>query len=392
MKEIILAKYGELALKGLNKSDFETRLISTIKKRVSSVGDFRVYKAQSTVYIEPEDPDADIGKALELVGRVFGIAAVNRAAIAQKDAGAMAETACSYLAGELKAADTFKVSGKRSDKAFELTSMELAAHVGKVILSRYPHLSASMKNPGCEVVVEVRDYAAYVHGGNEHAAGGMPTGTSGRAAALLSGGIDSPVAAYMMAKRGLDVVGIHFASPPYTSEFALDKAVQLAQKLSLFTGVFPLFCVPFTDIQVGIWNSCPKALFTVLMRRSMIRVAQMIARRERCGALITGESLAQVASQTLSAIHCTDEAASIPVLRPLIGMDKTEITALARQIDTYEISILPYDDCCTVFTPKRPKTRPKLDDIFAAESLFDCSALEEEAARNASVRVLHFDN
>ncbi|MCL2538972.1 MAG: tRNA 4-thiouridine(8) synthase ThiI [Oscillospiraceae bacterium] len=390
MKEVILAKYGELALKGLNRPAFEDKLVATIKRRVALAGDFRVYRAQSTVYIEPQDPGADLDEAVALVERVFGIAAVNRAASVQKDIDAITEAACSYLEANLRAAKTFKVSGRRSDKGFALTSMEIAALVGKAVLERYSHLTVAMKNPDCEVRVEVRDYDAFVHCGEGSAAGGMPTGTSGRAAALLSGGIDSPVAAYMMAKRGLEIVCIHFMSPPYTSEFALGKAVSLAQRLSMFVGNVPLLCVPFTDVQVKIWQSCDRALFTVLMRRSMMRVAQILAQKERCKAIITGESLAQVASQTIDAISCTDAATDIPVFRPLIGMDKVEITAMARKIGTYEISILPFDDCCTVFTPKRPKTRPKLDEVLAAESSGGYFELEEEAAHNIEVKVLHF--
>lgn len=392
MKEIILAKYGELALKGQNRSQFEAQLLKTIKKRVATAGNFKVYKAQSTVYVEPEDEAASIEGALSLITKIFGISAVNRALITEKDVDIIAKDAIDYLKEPLQNARTFKVEGKRADKSFPLTSMQLAAEIGGKILEAYPHLSVDVKHPEAEVVVEIRDYAAYIHSGKIEAAGGMPTGTSGRAAVMLSGGIDSPVAAYMMAKRGLQIVGIHFMSPPYTSEQAHDKVVQLAKKLSLYAGDFPLLSVPFTDVQVKIQRDCPAPLFTVLMRRSMMRITEMLCEKEHCGAMITGESLAQVASQTLDAIACTDAATSLPVLRPLIGMDKVEITALARKIDTYDTSILPYEDCCTVFTPKHPKTKPRLDEVVEAERQGNYFDLEKEAAEKYTVKMLHFDD
>lgn len=390
MKEVILVKYGELALKGLNRPSFETRLLRTIRKRVALAGEFKVYKAQSTVYIEPESDLSDIEKAFELCLRIFGLAAASRALATQKNIDIISNDACEYLKQVLESAETFKVSCKRSDKSFSMTSMEAAAAVGRQIADKYPHLSASMKNPDCEVVIEIRDYAAYIHKGSVKAAGGMPTGTSGRAAALLSGGIDSPVAAYMMAKRGMDIVGIHFMSPPYTGEQALDKVRELARRLSLYAGNIPLFCVPFTDIQTEMLRNCPEQLLTVLMRRSMMRIAQIISVKETCKALITGESLAQVASQTLDAVCCTDRAVEMPVFRPLIGMDKAEITETARKIGTYDISILPFEDCCTVFTPKHPKIKPEINEILNAEQKYGYLSLESEAVLNAQVEVMHF--
>ena len=390
MKEIMLAKYGELALKGLNRSTFEAALLKTIRRRVSYSGNFKVYKAQSTVYIEPLDDAADISDACSKLKKVFGLSALNRALITEKDFDAICRDTVEYLGRELGSAKTFKVSAKRSDKKFPMDSMELSRELGGYILSKYPHLSVSMERPELNVVVEIRDFAAYIHSGKIEAAGGMPTGTSGRAAVMLSGGIDSPVATYMMAKRGLDLCAVHFMSPPYTGERALDKVVRLAGILSGYCGNLALLCVPFTDTQLAIKNGCPEELFTILMRRSMVRITNLICEKEHCDAMITGESLAQVASQTLLAIGCTDEAGAVPILRPLIGMDKTEIIEIARRIGTFETSIEPFEDCCTVFTPKHPKTKPKLEDIKKAESAVDLQSLERTAAQNYSVRMLHF--
>ncbi|MEA5050832.1 MAG: tRNA uracil 4-sulfurtransferase ThiI [Oscillospiraceae bacterium] len=390
MKEILLAKYGELALKGLNIGTFESALLKTIRRRVETAGNFRVYKAQSTIYIEPLDERADVAKAYDMLSRVFGIAAIDRALVVEKDFEKICAGAAEYLAPELRAAKTFKVSAKRSDKTFPLDSMQIGRQLGDYLGERFPHLEADMKHPDAHVVVEVRDFAAYVHSGNRPGAGGMPTGTSGRAAVLLSGGIDSPVAAYMMAKRGLDLVGVHFMSPPYTSERALDKVVRLAGLVSRWCGNLPLLCVPFTDVQLAIRDNGPEELFTVLMRRSMMRIANAVCAREKCGAIVTGESLAQVASQTLGALVCTDAAADVPVLRPLIGMDKTEIIAVAHRIGTFETSIEPYEDCCTIFTPKHPKTKPRLADVEQAEEILNLAALEKDAADAYTIKMQHF--
>ncbi len=391
MNEVILAKYGELALKGLNKSSFESVLTKTVSRRVARAGNFRVRHAQSTIYVEPQDENCDIGFALDMMGRVFGIAALDRAAVVEKDLDTICRAADSYLSAELAAAHTFKVSAKRADKKFPLTSMELAAKLGEYLLERHPKLKADMQTPQLDVNVEIRDFGAYIHKGKIAAAGGMPTGTSGRAAFMLSGGIDSPVAAYMMAKRGLDLVAVHFQSPPYTSERALAKVIDLAQIVSCYVGNIAVFAVPFTEIQLALRDHCPEELFTVLMRRSMVRVTDIICAAENCHAMITGESLAQVASQTLLAINCTDAAAKLPVLRPLIGMDKNEIVDIARRIGTFETSILPYEDCCTIFTPKHPKTKPRIADVEAAESAcLNLSEMEAKAAAGAELHMVHF--
>jgi thiazole biosynthesis/tRNA modification protein ThiI len=391
MGEILLAKYGELALKGLNRGSFEAPLLKTIKRRVATAGEFRVYKAQSTVYIEPQSESCDIGLAALLLSRVFGIAAINRALVTNKNFDEICRDAEGYLGARLAKAQTFKVQAKRADKTFPMDSMELARELGGYLISRFPHLGVSMSEPDITVVIEIRDFGAYLHSGNIPAAGGMPTGTSGRAAVMLSGGIDSPVAAYMMAKRGVELCGVHFMSPPYTSDRALDKVVRLAKKISGYTGNLPLLCVPFTETQLAIRDNAPEDYFTVLMRRSMVRIIGQICQKESCGAIITGESLGQVASQTMDAIKCTDAASSIPILRPLIGMDKTEIIALSRKIDTFDISIEPYEDCCTVFTPKHPKTKPKLAAVEQAENgILHLAELENNAAESYTVKMLHF--
>lgn len=383
MKEIILAYQGEMSLKGLNRATFESVLLKTMRRRLKSLGNFKIYKAQSTMYAEPAG-DEDIDAAEERIGKIFGIAAISRAAVCPKDFAVIADTAKEYLCGALRAAKTFKVSAKRSDKTFPMDSMEIARELGGVLLSAYPHLKVDVHHPDVNVTVEIRDFAAYVHGGKKPGAGGLPVSTSGKAALMLSGGIDSPVAAYRMAKRGLALDHIHFASPPYTSERAKLKVKALAQLTSIYTGSSNLFVVPYTKPQEYIRDNAPDVLFTVLMRRSMMRIANVIAKKQGCEALVTGESLAQVASQTVKALQCTDAAQDLPILRPLIGMDKTEIVETARHINTFETSILPYEDCCTIFTPPHPKIRPELAEILEAEAAMPgLAALEAEAAENA---------
>lgn len=389
MTELILAYQGEMALKGLNRATFESVLLKTMRRRLASVGKFKIYKAQSTMYAEPQEP-VDMDDALERVQKIFGIATVSRAAICDKDFEKICDVAKTYLKDVLTAAKTFKVSAKRSDKRFPLNSMEIGRELGAVLLEAYPHLQVDVHHPDVNVTVEIRDFAAYVHGGKLPGAGGLPVSTSGRAALMLSGGIDSPVAAYMMAKRGLSLVGVHFASPPYTSERAKQKVLTLAQQLTPYTGNLNVYVVPYTTPQEYIRDNAPDVLFTVLMRRSMLRITHAICEKENLSAVVTGESLAQVASQTLMALACTDAAQSLPVLRPCIGMDKTEITELARKIGTFETSILPYEDCCTIFTPPHPKTRPTMEEIEAAEAAMpELAALEQQAAQDAE---LHYIN
>ena len=390
MKEIILIKNGELALKGLNRSTFEDILIKNIRKRIKPLGDFEYRKEQSTVSVVPMDDYVDMDEVSDRISRVFGIAAFSRALQVEKDIDVILEQAPIYLADQLRNAKTFKVEGKRADKKFPLKSPELSAQVGGAILSKFPHLKVDVKNPEILVTIEIREKFAFIRGNQTKGAGGMPTGTAGKSAILISGGIDSPVAAYMMAKRGLVLNAIHFASPPYTSPQAEEKVHNLLRKVSRYSGNITLFTVGFTEIQEAIRDNCPEELFTLVMRRFMMRISQRIADREECKALITGESLGQVASQTLNALACTDAVVSIPVFRPVIGLDKEEIIKISRQIDTFDISIEPYEDCCTVFTPKHPKTKPQISVLEQAEQNLDVDALIERALENTKIQNICF--
>lgn len=381
MKEIILLKNGEIALKGLNRSVFEDKLISNARRRLEELGKFGFRKAQSTIFVEPKDEDIDLDEAVDILQKVYGIIALTKAAVVEKDFEAIKETAITYLKDELMEAKTFKVDAKRSDKSFPLKSPEICRELGGYILEHFPHLSVDVHNPDVNVVVEVRDYAAYVHGKQLPGAGGIPVGSGGRALLLLSGGIDSPVAGAMMAKRGLEVYAIHFASPPYTSERAKQKVITLAEKMTAYCGRMNLFVVPFTEIQERIKDDCPEELFTIIMRRYMMRIACRIARQQDCEALITGESVGQVASQTIQAMACTDAVADMPVFRPVVGMDKEEIIKISHKIDTFETSILPYEDCCTVFTPKHPRTKPVLKFVEQAEQAMDMENLIDRAVK-----------
>jgi len=379
MKEVILIKNGELALKGLNRSNFEDALIKNMKRRLKNLGEFTIRKAQSTIYLEPVSDDFDFEEALLRISRVFGIAAFSRACVCEKDINDILEKSVVYLRESLGNIKTFKVEAKRADKNFPLTSPEICREVGGKLLSAYHHLKVDVHNPDLIVNVEIRDYGAYVRGEQIAGAGGLPVGTAGVASILISGGIDSPVAAWTMAKRGLRLNAIHFASPPYTSPRAEMKVKTLLSKVACYSGCINLAIVPFTEIQDEIAKHCPEDYFTLIMRRMMMRISERIARKEGSLALITGESLGQVASQTLPALVTTDAVANMPVLRPLIGMDKEEIVRISRVIDTFETSILPYEDCCTVFTPKHPKTRPTLPQCEEAESGLDIETLIEKA-------------
>lgn len=385
MKELVLVKVGEIALKGLNRRTFEDILKKNIRRSIKSAGRFEVTSAQSTIYVTPLEESADLDEACEKISKVFGIVAYSRACLCKKDMQSITENAFEYLEDELMAAKTFKVQAKRSDKKFPLKSPEICMELGGQILSKFPHLKVDVHNPEVTVTVEVRDFGAYVHGCALRGAGGIPVGTGGKAAILISGGIDSPVAAYMMAKRGIELTAIHFASPPYTSERAEQKVIKLLQKVSLYSGAIKMITVPFTEIQETIKNKCPEELFTIIMRRLMMQMSQIIAKQEDCTALITGESLGQVASQTIHAMECTDEATDMLVFRPLIGMDKEEIIDISRKIDTFETSILPYEDCCTVFTPKHPRTRPVLKFVKQAQADGQFENMIEDSLNNLKI-------
>ena len=390
MKEIILIKNGELALKGLNRSTFEDILIKNIRKRIKPLGEFEYRKEQSTISVVPMEDYIDMDEVSDRISRVFGIAAYSRALRVEKEMSVILQNAPDYLAEQLKEARTFKVEGKRSDKKFPLKSPEISAEVGGAILSKFPHLRVDVKNPDILVTIEIREKFAFIRGNQTKGAGGMPTGTAGKSAILISGGIDSPVAAYMMAKRGLVLNAIHFASPPYTSPQSEEKVHNLLRKVSKYSGNICLFTVGFTEIQEEIRDKCPEDLFTLIMRRFMMRISQRIAEKEDCKALITGESLGQVASQTLNALACTDAVCEMPVFRPLIGLDKDEIIKVSRKIDTFDISIEPYEDCCTVFTPKHPKTKPQISIIEAAEQALDIESLIDMAIANTTIMNICF--
>lgn len=386
MKEIILLKDGEIVLKGLNHRTFEDVLKKNIRHAISHLGSFEIKSAQSIIYVKPLSDDIDLDEACLKISRVFGIVSYSRAAICEeKTLESIIATAPVYLEKELKAVKTFKVEARRSDKRFPYKSPEICAELGGVILDKFPHLSVDVHNPDLIVNVEVRDFGAYVHGAAHKGAGGIPVGTSGNAAILISGGIDSPVAAYMMAKRGLKLTAVHFASPPYTSKRAEDKVVRLLRRVSRYAGKMTMYTVPFTKIQETIKNECPEELFTIIMRRLMMQISSRIAADNDCTALITGESLGQVASQTIGALSCTDDAADLLVFRPLIGMDKQEIIDISYKIDTYDISIEPYEDCCTVFTPKHPRTRPVLKYVKEAQEKANFEPMIEEALANLKV-------
>ena len=379
MKEIFLLKLGEIVLKGANKRQFEARLRQNVRRRMKRYGNYDVYIMQSTVYIEPMDEEADVDGAWEACRSIFGVVSLCRCRPCEKDVDAIFDAIENYLGDDLDCAKSFKVESKRSDKQFPMTSIQLSQEIGGRLAEAHPGVEVDVHHPEYTVYVEVRDFAAYVHGPAQPGAGGLPTGVGGRAMVLLSGGIDSPVAAYMIAKRGVEVEAVHFFSYPYTSQLAKDKVVELARLVTKYSGKMTVNIVSFTEIQEAIRDNCPEEYFTLIMRRFMMEISQRIAKRDGCGALITGENLGQVASQTMEAMTVTGAAVEIPIFMPLVGMDKEEIVTIARKIGTLETSILPYEDCCTVFTPKHPKTKPTLGQLIHAEKNLDRETLMERA-------------
>ena len=379
MKEVILCKYGEIILKGANKSQFESLLLREVRRRAAHVGKFDVSYAQSTVCIAPLTDEEDMEEMFRQAKHVFGFVGITRAAVAKKTVEDICRVAAEYLPPYLAGAKKLRVEAKRSDKKFPLKSPELAGEVGGAILSVMPHLRVDLTHPDVTVRVEVRDQYAYIHAGQEKGAGGIPLGSGGRGLLLLSGGIDSPVAGYMMARRGLALDALYFESIPYTSELAREKVFTLAKIMTEYCGKIRMHVISLTKIQEAIRDNCDEDYFTLLLRRFMMRLSCRMA--EQCGApaLITGESLGQVASQTMAAICVTENASDRPILRPCIGMDKEEIVRTAREIGTFETSILPYEDCCTVFTPRHPKTQPVLEKVLEQEAKLDYDTLLEEA-------------
>ena len=382
MKEIFLLKLGEIVLKGANKRQFESKLRQNVRRRMKPYGNFDVYLMQSTVYVEPMDESCDVDGAWEACRSIFGVVSLCRCRPCEKNLDAIFEAVENYLGDDLDCAKSFKVESKRSDKRFPMTSIQLSQEIGGRLAEAHPTVEVDVRHPDYTVYVEIRDLAAYVHGPAEPGAGGLPTGVGGRAMCLLSGGIDSPVAAYMIAKRGVEIECVHFFSYPYTSQLAKDKVIELARLVTRYCGKMTLNIVSFTEIQEAIRDNCPEEYFTLIMRRFMMEISQRIAKHDGCGALITGENLGQVASQTMEAMTVTGAVVDIPIFMPLVGMDKEEIVTIARKIGTLETSILPYEDCCTVFTPKHPKTKPTLGQLLHAEASLDREALITRALEN----------
>lgn len=377
--EMFLLKLGEVVLKGLNRRSFEDKLVSNVRRRLKGCGSFQVYVRQSTIYVEPATESCDMDAAYTACRQVFGVVSVARAVPCEKTVVSIVETAKTYLADAFAAAKTFKVESKRADKQFYLNSIQLSQEVGGDLAEVFPNVRVDVHHPDLTVYVEIREKYAYVHAPALPGAGGLPVGMGGHAVSLLSGGLDSPVSSWMMARRGVELEMVHFVSPPYTSQQAQDKVLELARLLTAYCGRMIVHIVPFTRIQEEIRKNCPEEYFTLIMRRFMMRLAQAVAKKAGAKALITGESLGQVASQTMMALGVTEDVTDMPVLRPLIGMDKVEIIRIAREIGTYETSILPYEDCCTVFTPRHPATRPDLEEVRRAESALDVDALVAEA-------------
>ncbi|MBE7013020.1 MAG: tRNA 4-thiouridine(8) synthase ThiI [Ruminococcaceae bacterium] len=379
MDRVLLVRYGEIILKGQNRPIFEDALVRNIRYRLRNEGAYKIYKSQATIYIEPAEGDEQTDAIYQKLKKIFGIVSIVVAYKTEKSMDGIFSVIPEAIGDVLKNAKTFKVEAKRSDKKFPLKSPEICDEVGGFILDNYPHIKVDVHNPEVVVHAEIRDDNAFVHTGREKGIGGMPVGTGGKAALLLSGGIDSPVAAYMIAKRGVALEAVHFFSYPYTSDRAKDKVLKLAGIVSEYTGKMKVHVVPFTEIQLQIRDKCPEEYLTLIMRRFMMAISERIARLNGCDALVTGESLGQVASQTILALGVTNDAVNMPVFRPLIGMDKTDIVDIAREIGTFDTSILPYEDCCTVFTPKRPSTKPRLEKVLKYQALLDCEALIDEA-------------
>ena len=392
MNEIFLLKLGEIILKGANKRQFENKLRQNIRRRMKAYGNFDVYILQSTVYVEPEDENADVEGAWEACKSIFGVNSICRCRPCEKNLDAIFAAVEEYLGDELDCAKSFKVESKRSDKQFPMGSIAISQEIGGRLAEAHPGVAVDVHHPEYTVYVEVRDHAAYVHGPALPGAGGLPTGVGGRAMCLLSGGIDSPVSAYMMAKRGVEIESVHFFSYPYTSQLAKDKVLELARLVTRYSGKMTVNIVSFTEIQEAIRDNCPEEYFTLIMRRFMMDISQRLAREDGCGALVTGENLGQVASQTMEAMTVTGAVVEMPVFMPLVGMDKEEIVTIARKIGTLETSILPYEDCCTVFTPKHPKTKPTLGQVLHAERKLDREALIARALESVEkVKVAYHD-
>ena len=380
----MIVKYGEVILKGNNRPMFVNALISNIRSALDSAGSYYIRKGQAMLYIEPE-AGFDMDRAVERLRRIFGVAVFHRALEIEKDVEEIKTRSAEYFAYALNHSSSFKIETRRTDKQFPHRSLEINNMLGQHIADTFPHLKVDVHHPEMTLYVNIRRKGVYLYRDKEKGAGGLPVGTGGKALTLLSGGIDSPLAAWLMARRGVSLRAVHFYSYPYTSERSKKKVEQLARQLSLYTGSMKLYVFPFTEIQEAIVDHCPKDQLTIIMRRMMMKSAEKIARQMSAQALVTGESIGQVASQTMESLSVTDAAVDVPVFRPLIGMDKEEIIAYARQIGTYDISVEPYDDCCTIFVPRHPQTKPRLKYIEASESRADFDGLIDKALEKMEV-------
>ncbi len=380
MKKLLLIRYGEINLKGSNRNYFINSLACNIKYALKGFK-ASIRKIQGRIIVEDYDKDYE-DAIVSALKKVFGIVYITKAFETKADMDSV--KAASLEAMINKQGLTFKVESKRSNKQFELTSPEISKAVGAHILRNIENVKVNVHEPDVLLTVEIRQNA-YVYYENVHCECGLPVGTGGRGAVLLSGGIDSPVAAYLMAKRGMKISGIHFHSYPYTSLNAKQKTVDLAKKLSEYTQGFALYCVSVTKIQENIIKNCRSEYLTVLLRRFMLRIAEKLAQEKGFQALITGESLGQVASQTVESITCTNEAVKIPVFRPLIGTDKVDTVRMACHIDTYDISIKPFEDCCTIFLPRHPAIKPSISKVLAEEKKLDVQNLVDQALQTVEI-------
>ncbi|MGN0991641.1 MAG: tRNA uracil 4-sulfurtransferase ThiI [Candidatus Ventricola sp.] len=378
MREILLVRYGEVFLKGQNRPFFLRKLVDHVKAAVQEVHG-HVWLSEGRIYVSDY---TDQDEAIRRVSRVFGVHSVSPAIEMEKDSF---EAICAQAAKMMeKKTGTFKVLAKRSDKRYPMDSPTIMREAGGYILDHVPHLTVDVNNPDHEITIEIRKMA-YLSVDRTMAVSGMPMGTNGKACLLLSGGIDSPVAGFMIAKRGVELCCVHYHSFPYTSERAKEKVLELARILSEYCGRMHVYIVPFTEIQMQIHEKCPENFTTLIMRRYMMRIAEILARKDGAQALITGESIGQVASQTMEALGCTDEVVNMPVFRPCVGMDKSEIIERAEKIGTMETSSLPYEDCCTVFTPKHPATHPRKELVRRAEEKLDSQALIDAAIEGTEI-------
>ena len=388
MQRVILVRYAEIHLKGLNRPFFERLLVDRIKQALEPIR-VNVEREQGRIFVYGVEEE-QLKDSMERLKRVFGIHSISPACCVDKDWNTIRDAAIAETKELVQNGTpmTFKCFARRADKRFMMTSEQICRELGHELLEAYPNLSVDVHRPELKVTVEIRQQSAFVYTKEILGAGGMPVGSNGKAMLLISGGIDSPVAGYMIAKRGVVLDAVHFYSYPYTSERARDKVVELTRLVSRYAGVINLYLVPFTDIQLTIYDKCPSTETTVLMRRLMMKIAERIAKETGSLALITGESIGQVASQTVESLCVTDDAVSMPVFRPLIGFDKEEIIEKAQQIGTFETSILPYEDCCTVFVPKHPVTKPKVDRLRESEALVDFEPMIKEAIANTEKLII----